>query len=57
MCKKLLEFSAIFYYFQEKKCQKMFRPRIISYGFDRGRKAAQDALKKISKKYAHSTFI
>jgi hypothetical protein len=35
----------------------MFGPRIISYRFDRARKAAQDALEKISKKYAHSTFI
>jgi hypothetical protein len=54
---KSFKFSAIFYYFQEKKCQNMFGPRIISYGFDRTRKAAQDALKKISQKYAHSTLI
>jgi hypothetical protein len=34
----------------------MFGPKIVSYGFDRAKKTAQDVHKKISKNYAHSTF-
>ena len=35
----------------------MFGPKIVSYGFDRAKKTAQDVHKKRSKKYARSTFI
>ncbi len=56
-CSKALKIFCDFLLFSRKKCQKMFGPRIISYGFDRAWKAAQDVLNKISKKYARSTFI
>jgi hypothetical protein len=38
-----------------KKDQKRFGPKRVSYGFDRAGKTAQDAHKRTSEKYAHST--
>jgi len=56
-CSKTFKISCVFLLFSRKKCQKMFGPSTIPYGFDRAWKAAQDVLNRISKKNARSTFI
>ena len=42
---------------RKKTCQRTFGPTMVSYGFDRARKTAQDALKSKCEKFAHSTLI
>ncbi len=47
-------YSPFFQYFCDKTVSKIFGPTIVSHGFDRAEKTAQDTSDKLFKKYAHS---